>query len=126
LLSEPADSPMSAHQPLPEVRDSAPTYAHEAQPSAPHPNPYPAAAPARSAAPGAGAALGALAGGTSAPPATVNMAAAPPMRDPAEWIKAIQKLRTEGKTEQVTKELTEFRRQYPLHPLPDELKLLVN
>ncbi len=54
-----------------------------------------------------------------------TMAAAPPLRAPVEWIKAIQKLRTEGKSEQVTKELTEFRRQYPLYPLPDELKQLI-
>ena len=52
-------------------------------------------------------------------------AAAPSARDPAEWIKAIQKLRVDGKSEQVTKELAEFRRLYPMHPLPEELKVLV-
>ena len=56
------------------------------------------------------------------------MAAAPASsaahRDPAEWIKAIMKLRAEGKTEQVTKELAEFQKMYPAYQLPDELKPL--
>ena len=69
-------------------------------------------APASGLAPGAAA------------PASAMIAAAPPLRDPAEWIKAIQKLRFEGKAEQVTKELAEFRRHYPHYVLPDELKNL--
>ena len=56
-----------------------------------------------------------------AAPATM-FAAAPPPRDPVQWIKDIQKLRSEGKAEQVTKELAEFRKQYPQYLLPDELK----
>lgn len=71
------------------------------------------------------AAAASVAATMAAAPAATTMAAAPPLRDPAEWIKAIQKLRIEGKPEQVTKELTEFRRQYPLYPLPEELKQLV-
>jgi hypothetical protein len=119
LLSEPTESRLTANPPLPEVRDSAPTYPHEARPSIPLPYTYTTPhAPARNAASGLAAATGSLAGRAPA------MAAAPPLRDPAEWIKAIQKLRTEGKSEQVTKELTEFRRQYPLYPLPDALKQL--
>ena len=69
-------------------------------------------APASGLAPGAAA------------PASAMIAAAPPLRDPAEWIKAIQKLRVEGKAEQVTKELAEFRRHYPQYVLPGELKNL--
>ena len=49
---------------------------------------------------------------------------ASPPRDPAEWIKAILKLRAEGRHEQVLKELAEFRKQHPAYPLPDELKPL--
>lgn len=144
---------MTANQPVPEVRDSAPTYPNEARSSIPLPYTYTTPrAPARDAAPGLGGAAGSLAGRPSAPPqlaatrkedvaerraadksappaaaapGAAAMAAAPPLRDPAEWIKAIQKLRLEGKAEQVTKELTEFRRQYPRYPLPDELKQLI-
>ena len=123
LLSEPTESRLTANPPLPEVRDSAPTYPNEARPSISLPYTYTTPrAPARDAASGLAAATGSLAGGA---PAMATMAAAPPLRAPVEWIKAIQKLRTEGKSEQVTKELTEFRRQYPLYPLPDELKQLI-
>jgi hypothetical protein len=150
LLSEPTESRINANQPVPEVRDSAPTYPDELRSSFPLPNtPYVAPRAAARDAAGLGAATGSLAGKISArrqlaatrkedaaerraadksasPASTApTMAAAPPLRDPVEWIKAIQKLRTEGKSEQVTKELTEFRRQYPLYSLPDELKQLI-
>jgi hypothetical protein len=40
----------------------------------------------------------------------------------AEWIKRFRKLRSEGKLEQVTKELAEFRKTFPAYVLPDDLK----
>ncbi len=46
-------------------------------------------------------------------------------RDPAEWLKAIEKLRADGRTEQAAKELVEFRRAYPQYALPDKLKELL-
>ena len=54
----------------------------------------------------------------AAPLLAANVAA----RDPAEWVKAIQKLRSEGKNDQVSKELAEFRKLHPAYVLPDELK----
>ena len=85
-----------------------------------------AATPAAPSAPAAatGAATQAATAQVAAPAGTGMLAAAPHVREPGEWIKAIQKLRTEGKAEQVVKELTEFRKQYPLYPLPDELKAI--
>jgi hypothetical protein len=121
LLSEPTESRMNANQPVAEVRDSAPTYPNEARPSIPLPYTYMTPRAARDSAPGSmAAASGSLSGRGASP----QLAAAPPVREPAEWIKAIQKLRIEGKTEQVTKELAEFRRQYPSYVLPVELKLI--
>lgn len=61
----------------------------------------------------------AQAGGRAAP----SLAAAHP-RDPAEWVKAILKLKTEGRTEQMLKELADFRKQYPQYVLPEELRNL--
>lgn len=128
MITEPADARAPA-QPLPEVRDSVPTYSNEVRPSIPLPNSYIGPrAPARDAAPvppGAG----------SGPAAAMRAQAmqkrsfegltaqvSPSHRDPAEWIKSIQKLRTEGKLEQVTKELAEFRKTFPAYAIPDELK----
>ena len=150
LLSEPIESRMS-NAPVAEVHDSAPTYPNESRPSLPLPYTYTLPrAPARDAAPGAGAAAGSLGGRGAGPqqssatrkeealerrapeksassmaaaPATM-FAAAPPPREPVQWIKDIQKLWSEGKTEQVMKELVEFKKQYPQHPLPEELKNL--
>lgn len=106
LQSAPVESRLLPGQAIPEVRDSAPTYPNEVQSSIPLPYTYstPRAAARDAAAP--------------------TLAAAAPRRDPVEWIKAIQKLRVEGKSEQVLKELTEFRRQHPQYPLPEELKNL--
>ncbi|MBP8296950.1 MAG: hypothetical protein KAX84_12630 [Burkholderiales bacterium] len=132
LQSAPVESRLLPSQAIPEVRDSAPTYPNEVQSSIPLPYTYatPRAAARDAAASGgagypAGPAAGAAAGsaaGRVAPPQ--QLAAAAPRRDPVEWIKAIQKLRTEGKSEQVLKELIEFRRQHPRYQLPDELKNL--
>lgn len=47
------------------------------------------------------------------------------VRAPDEWLKAIEKLRVEGKIEQATKELAEFRRAWPQHAVPDALKPLL-
>jgi hypothetical protein len=141
LLSEPAEYRANT-QPLPEVRDSAPTYPNEQRPSIPLPNTY-LSPPRQAREPVAGA--GTVTGSVRAPstaaavrkeealqkrgaelapppsaPPSLSAAAAP--RDPAEWIKAILKLRSEGKNEQVLKELAEFRKLHPAYPLPDELK----
>ena len=53
---------------------------------------------------------------------TPSLAAAAAHRDPVEWVKAILKLKNEGKTEQLTKELADFRKQYPQYVLPEELR----
>ncbi|MEO8135597.1 MAG: hypothetical protein ABI831_16655 [Betaproteobacteria bacterium] len=140
LQSESIESRIAGGSPaLPEVRDAAPTYANEQQPSIPMPYMYRPQRPAdRASAGGQTAAAGAapippLAQQSAAPHANAMMArrspeslaAAPPLREPNEWIKAIEKLRVEGRAEQVAKELAEFRRSYPLHPLPDALKALL-
>ena len=52
-----------------------------------------------------------------------QLAAAHP-RDPVEWVKAIQKLKTENKMDAVLKELADFRKQHPQYVLPDELRNL--
>jgi hypothetical protein len=46
----------------------------------------------------------------------------PAHRDPAEWMRAILKLRSEGKIEQMSKELAEFRKTFPVYPIPEALK----
>ncbi|MBK9608122.1 MAG: hypothetical protein IPO58_17410 [Betaproteobacteria bacterium] len=132
LQSAPVESRLLPGQAIPEVRDSAPTYPNEVQSSIPLPYTYAtprAAARDAAAAGGAGSSAGPAAGSVAGSAAgrfaqPQQLAAAPPLRDPVEWIKAIQKLRAEGKSGQVLKELTEFRRQHPRYPLPDELKNL--
>lgn len=134
-----------ANQPVAEVPDSAPTYPGEQRSSIPLPYTYtmprksrdtsvagtvaPPSTAARSAAsqPSLAArkedsadrrvAEKSLAAAT-APSLAANAAA----RDPAEWVKAIQKLRSEGKNDQVSKELAEFRKLHPAYVLPDDLK----
>lgn len=139
LQSESTESRMDAsNQPLPEVRDAAPTYPNEQPPS-----PLPPARSSRPPRPADAGSLSKSAPAASAPAlgqpsaprrADAMMAqrapqaaadAAPPLRNPDDWIKAIEKLRSEGKSEQVAKELADFRRAYPLHPLPDALKALL-
>jgi hypothetical protein len=123
--------PRANNQPLPEVRDSAPTYPNESRPSIPLPNTYlpprqPAGSGSGPARQSAGMSLrkdeAAQKRAFEGPPSMASTAAPP--RDPAEWIKIILKLRADGKTEQVVKELAEFRKQFPAYPLPDELKPL--
>jgi hypothetical protein len=46
----------------------------------------------------------------------------PAHRDPAEWMRAILKLKSEGKIEQMGKELAEFRKTFPAYSIPDELR----
>lgn len=122
LQSEPAESRLQ-NQSVAEVPDSAPTYPNEARPSIPLPYTYTMPRKSRDAAAAAGAgASGAAA--PSRPQATPSLAAAAPSSDPAEWVKAIQKLRTEGKMEQVLKELAEFRKIHPQYALPEELRNL--
>ena len=41
---------------------------------------------------------------------------------PAEWLKRIEKLKQEGKQEEVKKELEAFRKRYPDYPIPAGLK----
>jgi hypothetical protein len=41
---------------------------------------------------------------------------------PAQWLKRIVELRKEGKTKEAEEELAKFRKRYPDHPLPAELK----
>src|SRR5207249_4501583 len=125
-------------QPLPEVRDSAPTYPNELRPSIPLPNTYVAPRPPHARESQSSGATGSVSGLTrqsaampsrkeetlqkrsfEGPPSMASTAALP--RDPAEWLKIILKLRAEGKTEQVMKELVEFRKQFPAYALPDEL-----
>ncbi|MEP6702940.1 MAG: hypothetical protein ABJB04_08100 [Betaproteobacteria bacterium] len=139
LLSEPSDV-RAGNQPLPEVRDSVPAYPNEFRSSIPLPGTY-VLPPRPQVRENAGAAAaGNIAGLVRSPAAAArkeeslqkrsfegppSMAStAPPPRDPAEWIKIILKLRAEGKTEQVTKELAEFRKLFPAYQLPDELKPL--
>jgi len=144
-IEKPSNLPESEYRgsspPLPEVRDSAPTYPNEVHSSIPLPNTYnrsprPHVRDSQQAA-AAGAASGSARqpGAPSArkeealqkrsfegPPSMASTAPLP--RDPAEWIKIILKLRADGKTDQVTKELVEFRKQFPAYALPDELKAL--
>jgi hypothetical protein len=130
LQSEPAEYRANS-LPLPEARDSAPTYPHETRPAAAPSS----AASARPQAPAAGYASeiarsqSTLSGARReealqkrAYEGTTPMSAPP--RNPAEWIRTILKLKSEGKNEQVLKELVEFRKYYPAYPLPDELKPL--
>lgn len=133
LVTEPADA-RTSNAPLPEVRDAVPSYPNEVRSSIPLPGTYISPrAPARdSAQSGAGGATGR----TSAQSARKEEAlqrrsfegqtsmVSPAHRDPAEWIKAIQKLRSEGRLEQVTRELAEFRKTFPAYVLPDDLKAL--
>jgi hypothetical protein len=133
LLSEPTES-RSSNQPLPEVRDSAPTYPNEVRPSIPLPNTYVSPRPPVRDAHESAAGNLSGAGRSSAMAARKEEAVqkrsfegqtsmvTPAHRDPAEWMKAILKLRAEGKAEQVTKELAEFRKQFPAYALPEELK----
>ena len=138
LQSESTESRMDAsNRPLPEVRDAAPTYPNEHPPSTlPLPlssRPRPADGGSVSKSVGVAAPAPALAQPSAPRRAEAMMAqrapdaatAAMPMRNPDDWIKAIEKLRSEGKSEQAAKELVEFRRTYPLHPLPDALKALL-
>jgi hypothetical protein len=147
-LTEPADARPGSGQPTPEARDSsqAPSYPNE-PPRQSLPYSYSSGRPpsrdAKLASPAAGSLAGLARQNTPQQPAAAarkdepvakrmeaapSMAAAPASsaahRDPAEWIKAIMKLRAEGKTEQVTKELAEFQKMYPAYQLPDELKPL--
>jgi len=132
LITEPADARTNA--PLPEVRDSVPTYSNEVRSSIPLPNTYisPRAAARDSAQPGAGGAGGRTSGQSARKEEALQRRSfegqtsmvSPAPRDPAEWIRAMQKLRTEGKLEQVTKELAEFRKTFPTYALPDDLKAL--
>ena len=119
LQSEPAESRL-LNQSVAEVPDSAPTYPNEARPSIPLPYTYTMPRKSRDAAAGPGAAAGA----PSRPQATPSLAAAAPARDPIEWVKTIQKLRTEGKMDQVLKELAEFRKVHPQYALPEDLRNL--
>ena len=131
LQSESSESRLAAaNQPLPEVRDAAPTYANE-----PPPSTAPSSARtqrageretgAAGALPGAPAPQSAARGMLSKRESDNTLAAAAHVRNPYEWLKTIEKLRVDGKTEQVAKELAEFRRSYPLHPLPDALKAFI-
>ena len=125
----------ASNQPLPEVRDAAPTYPNEQPPSTmPLPrSSRPRPADAGSLSKSAGAAPSAAPVVQPSPPKRADAMAAQrapavgaaPVRNPDDWIKAIDKLRREGKSEQAAKELVEFRRAYPLHPLPNDLQALV-
>ena len=124
LLTESTESRLQNHAGA-EVPDSAPTYPNEARSSIPLPYTYTMPRKSREA-----SATGALAGSAMAPAATApgrgataQLAAAQP-RDPVEWVKAIQKLKTENKMDAVLKELADFRKQHPQYVLPDELRNL--
>ena len=43
-------------------------------------------------------------------------------RTPEKWLEDIRKLRTEGKTTEVERELAEFRKRYPDYILPEDLR----
>jgi hypothetical protein len=45
-----------------------------------------------------------------------------PARNPDEWLRHIAKLRDEGRHDEARESLNEFRRQYPEHRIPDELR----
>ena len=141
-IEKPSNLPESEYRgntpPLPEVRDSAPTYPNEVHSSIPLPNTYnrsPRTHVRDSQQAAAASTLAQKPAGAPArkeetlqkrsfegPPSMASTAPLP--RDPAEWIKIILKLRADGKTDQVTKELVEFRKQFPAYALPDELKAL--
>jgi hypothetical protein len=132
LITEPADA-RTSNAPLPEVRDSVPSYPNEVRSSIPLPGTYISPrAPARdSAQPGASGPAGRASAQARKEEALQRRSfegqtsmVSPAHRDPAEWIRSIQKLRSEGKLEQVTKELAEFRKTFPAYVLPDDLKAL--
>ncbi len=135
LQREPADF-RAGNQPLPEVRDSVPAYPSEKRQSAAgaaSTAPKLQAAPRPEQGQSEAAAIAALARAQSAARRDESLqkrsyegttTQTSPPRDPADWIKSILKLRAEGKSEQVLKELVEFRKHYPAYPLPDELKAL--
>ena len=103
-----------------EVPDSAPTYPNESRPSIPLPYSYTMPRKSRDANGSAAASPRVLdKAEKSSPPL---LAAAATHRDPAQWVKAILKLKSEGKIEQWTKELADFRKQYPQYVLPEELR----
>ena len=119
LITEPADSRAAA--PLPEVRDGVSTYSSEV----PAAIPLPGGAPTRGEPPGGRAAAQATrkeAGALRRSFEGQTSAVSPAHRDPAEWVRALQKLRSEGKLEQLAKELAEFRKTFPVYALPDDLK----
>ena len=119
LQSETTESRTPA--PIAEVPDSAPTYPNESRSSIPLPYSYTMPRKSRDTS-GLGNAPRALEKVEKA--STPSLAAAAAHRDPTEWVKAILKLKSEGKTEQLTKELTDFRKQYPQYVLPEELRQL--
>ena len=109
-MTEPAESRIPG--PITDVPESAPTYPNEMRPSIPLPYTYQMPRKSRDSAAAQGGARGAP-----------SLAAAHP-RDPAEWLKAILKLKSEGRTEQMLKDLADFRKQYPQYVLPEELRNL--
>lgn len=115
-----------APAPVAEVKDGAPTYPNESRPSIPLPYTYQMPRKSRDLTASAErhASERSAAGSLSASTAAPTLAAAQPHRDPVEWVKAILKLRSEGKSEQVLKELADFRKQHPQYVLPEELRNL--
>jgi hypothetical protein len=68
---------------------------------------------------------------SAAPPPTVDTAPerkllrADVTKDPQAWIQKIRQLHRAGKRSQAQRALEEFRRQYPGHPVPDDLLSLL-
>jgi hypothetical protein len=107
------------------ARESAPP--RGPQPAEPQPEPMPApmyeapsglatpAAPARSASPppGAGASVQGRIPGT-----TLGAVE----RSPGTWLEDIRKLKAQGRTAEVERELAEFKRRYPDYRLPEDLR----
>jgi hypothetical protein len=61
----------------------------------------------------------------SAPPAVddaARMEQSAPLREPADWVEHIRRLRTEGRKPEAAAELQAFRERYPDYPLPEDLR----
>ena len=60
----------------------------------------------------------------ASPGVLANRAAGAPefISPPQNWVEVIRKLKADGKAEEATRNLAEFRKYYPDYPLPEDLR----
>jgi hypothetical protein len=127
--AEPTARTRATVVPKREEKPAAPTFSvfGAAAPAAPAPAPTTAPAPTPAPAPAAQAAPApapAAIAPVASPGVLANRAAGAPefISPPQNWVEVIRKLKADGKAEEATRNLAEFRKYYPDYPLPEDLR----